>query len=238
MVQFIRKQCKIFKSPFTARYGQLVWLLCSLLWCSVSAAGQFYAIEVQPVKIYQRPGADSIVIHSLYKANHIQVLQLQSKWAKIKFRTAGKDIVGWVEKTKIFAEPQNAVVDPATEVTEIRPVVDFFIENQYAAKALNSDLHCVKTADQKSINGCVLDIDLEVKGPENSNLVEVSCKAEFELSFKGTQNKQVWQQKNIRTPLKKGKGAARIQLALMPVIEKSADAISVLSYQCRLEKIL
>jgi len=66
----------------------------------------------------------------------------------------------------------------------------------------------------------------------------VSCKAEFELSFKGTQNKQVWQQKNIRTPLKKGKGAARIQLALMPVIEKSADAISVLSYQCRLEKIL
>ena len=238
MAKFFIERYRAFNSLLSAKGLRLSWLLSSLLCCEFSLAAQYYSIEVQPVKIYQRPSSDGIIVHSLYKADHIQVLQLQSKWAKIKFRAAGEDIIGWVEKIKIFPQRQKAASAAASEVVKDRRVVDFFIENQYAAKAINSDLHCVKTADQKSINGCVLDIDLEVRGPATSNLVEVSCKAEFELSFIGANSKQVWQQKNIRTPLKKGQGAARMQLALLPMIEQSAESITVLSYQCRLEKIL
>ena len=84
----------------------------------------------------------------------------------------------------------------------------------------------------------MLDIDLEVKGPSSSALVEVSCKAEFELNFNDSLSRQLWEQKKIRTPLKQGKGAARLQLAVLPMLEQSVSSINVLSYQCRLEKIL
>ncbi|MCJ8337193.1 MAG: SH3 domain-containing protein [Pseudomonadales bacterium] len=238
MVQFIKIKCNMRSALLPLRKILYLWLFHGLLLNNIATASQLYAIEVQPVNIYQEPSVDAKVLHSLYKADHIQVLQLQGKWAEVKFRDTDQDIVGWVEKTKLaleLAEPSTAV---ASAVEENPQKVDFFVENQFFAKSVNSDLHCVKSTDKKSIKGCVLDIDLEVKGPSSSALVEVSCKAEFELNFSDSLSRQLWEQKNIRTPLKQGKGAARLQLAVLPMLEQSVSSINVLSYQCRLEKIL
>jgi hypothetical protein len=209
-------------------------------------AQEFFKIDIKPVSIHMQASYESKVLHSLYSAKFLKVMSLQGKWVKVEFTLDGKGVIGWVEKSNIQVqapvtraivhEPKNILVK-GTNNREASTKGGFFDQQAHKVKVIGNEMHCTYVSDKKLVTGCVLDIDVEVNGPKKAKLAEISCKAEFELKLLDGQTKSAWETKRVRTPLKNEIGAARLQLAILPLYEKVVQAINVQSYQCRLEKI-
>jgi|GEM_PF-2639501 len=206
-------------------------------------AATLYEIEVEKVKLYKGPSEKHSVVDSLYQASNIEILKQQGPWAQISFNNAGKVIVGWVLKNRLTVAntSQTAVKLTENSNTAVKDQKDsdaFFYENDYGAKVIGYDVDCVNLADTQYISGCVANFDLDVKGPVEGDSVTIMCKAEFEMGFESLKPKLIWEQKVIRTPLKKGVGAVRVQLAVIPLLEKQVINITMQSHQCRLESVI
>jgi len=220
-------------------------LLTALFWGSFNTAlaTQLYEIEVEKIIIYQGPSEKQPVIHALYEASDIELLKLKGAWAKVSFKYTDKIIVGWVKKNALLVKktPQ-AINQELSKKSNALPKTTgasaFFYENDFGAKVISYDLACVKFTNTHYISGCVANIDVDIKGPVEGNSVTIMCKAEFEMGFEKTKPKQVWEQKVIRTPIKEGIGAVRMQLAVIPLLEKQVTDITMQSHQCRLESVL
>ncbi len=204
-------------------------------------AAAVYKIDVQPVNIYLEPRTNSEIVHSLYQAENIKVLQLRGKWAQVQLKINTKTVLGWVDKLSLSTqlvqqELTNSVLNQY-QATQGKLSETKLATNNYGAKAVNSGLYCTKSNNKALVNGCVVDIDVEVIGPVEAGSARVSCQAEFEITLVTGELKQVWEQKKILTPMKKGEGAARIQIAILPLAINSVKLITLVSYQCRLEKL-
>jgi len=206
-------------------------------------AAKLYEIEVEKVNLYKGPSEKHSVIDSFYQASNIEILKQQGSWAQISFKNADKVVVGWVLKKQlsVTSNPQVAAKlseNSNTAVKDQRDSDAFFSENDFGAKVIGYDLDCINLADTQYISGCVANFDLDVKGPVEGDSVTIMCKAEFEMEFETLKPKLTWEQKLIRTPLKKGVGAARVHLAVIPLLEKQVINITMQSHQCRLESVL
>jgi len=220
----------------------LLTILCLLSANSIWAA-KLYEIEVDKVKLYKGPSEKRSVVDSFYQASNIEILKQQGSWAQISFKNADKVVVGWVLKNQLSVARSSQVAaklsdNSNTAVKEPKDSDAFFSENDFGAKVIGYDLDCVNVADTQYISGCVANFDLDVKGPVEGDSVTIMCKAEFEMGFETLKSKLTWEQKVIRTPLKKGIGAVRVHLAVIPLLEKQVINITMQSHQCRLESVL
>lgn len=223
----------------------IVSIIVNVLLLSLVQAEQKYKIEVSPVAVRNEPSKDAKVILSLYQANNVEILELAGKWAKVNIEKDANIVTGWVEKTDLKLPEKN--------YTQISQSPDYNVVHQddsqqlhsekllqkgYKAWAISSDLHCINEKKNATVTGCVIDVDLEATGPEDAQSIEVSCKAVFDMLLIDESKRSHWLKKTIRTPLKQGKGAARVQMTVLPVLDTQLKNVEVTSYECQLEKIL
>ncbi len=216
--------------------GVFACLLLNCLLVNDLQAQTLYKIEVETVAIHQQPSVESNVVHRLYFAENIQLLKIQNKWVKIRFQSQDGEIEGWITKTDLKIQHQTSddaaiygVIDSPEDV-----IPASWDLRKFKVKAISGDIYCNRSKDKKSISGCVVEIDLEIKATDKANAAQVSCDAQLEtLAVDGSKKLRV-EQKKIRTPLKKGMGAARMQLAVIPLKDKQVKAIKLSSYQCQL----
>ena len=213
----------------------------------IVSGAQLYEIAIEAAKIYKTPKVNAVIVHSLFAASDIVIIKQQGRWAQVSFSLEGKQIKGWIKRDRLQAVSKAdrgkalAITTEKIDKTrlkssEIRPHNVFSADNVYGVKVIDTDLTCVKVAKTAFISGCLMNIDLEISGPSTASSVAVMCKGEFELKIKD-RIKHLWQEKIIRTPLKEGVGAARVELAVIPLLEKNVTNISMQSHQCRLDRV-
>jgi len=198
-------------------------------------ADNLFKIDIKPVYIFSEADNKSEKIESLYQASDISIISLNDKWANISFLIGKDTVVGWVEK--IYLQSQDMVPElkdnSASDVMDI--TLDSTTQELNIVKSSKTKLQCVKNQEGNSITGCFVYIDLELKGAVDSEFANVSCSVKFEVST--TSTKIITQEKKVRTPLKEGTGAVRLQVAMIPLFEKEVSAINLLSYHCTVEKM-
>lgn len=198
-----------------------------------------YQIEVDKVAIYQQPSIDSKVIHSLYTVENIQLLQIHNKWAKIQFVSDGEEVEGWVAKAHLKLQQDQALEETViAQEKQVSSESETFDLTKFNAKAINGDIYCNRSKDKKKVNGCVINIGIEIKAARKASLAEVACQANIDTLSVDGEKKQRIENKVLRTPLKKGEGAAQMQLAVIPLANQLVQSIELKAYDCQLKALL
>jgi hypothetical protein len=210
-------------------------LLCYFFTVAHVNADDSFKIDIKPVAIYAQADNASELVKTLYQANNIEVISLNEKWAKVSLIVEQEKIIGWVEKIYLKSQESEVDTDNSAKLEVMDIALDDEIQELYIVKSSTSKLQCVETEQSNNINGCFVYIDLELKGAVDSRFADVSCAAKFEVSSIST--KIITQEKKVRTPLKEGVGAVRLQIAMMPLFEREVSSINLLSYTCRVEKM-
>lgn len=225
---------KIKSLPKNINYITIVLLYCVFA-MSHAIADDLFKIDIKPVVIYAQADSNSEHIKTLYQASDIEIISLDEKWAKVSILIEQEKIIGWVDKVFLKSQETKIGTQNSTKLEVMNIALDDEIQELYIVKSSKSKLQCVETEQSNNINGCFVYIDLELKGDVDSSFADVSCAVKFEVSSNST--KIITQHKKVRTPLKEGVGAVRLQIAMIPLFEREVSAINLLSYSCRVEKI-
>lgn len=239
--------CRSGSRLSTARMCCWFFLLADVYIGQVHAQS-LYEIAVEKIAIYEQPNTQSKVVNRLYQASDVQLLTVQSKWVEVRFQHQGRDIVGWIDKKhlsfkkSLLDSPQHSELNQSVKEQPINPsaegqqaTIDL---EKYSARAINADIYCSKILKTKQVSGCVVDVDVEIKGSLTASVARVVCEAGLVMQLADDSVKERRQRKAIRTPLKKGEGAARVQLAVIPLIDAQVHAVKLQSYQCQLQNLL
>lgn len=208
------------KREFMSYFLRSVFLIFVMV-CGVSTpslALDYYRVIDEPINVRTGPGTNNKMIAQVYKGENVLFIKQQGDWANIFFlHPDGRKVEGWIHSKFIKKE--------ADAVQSNSPVV---------AEAIGANLDCATNKNRKGISGCLLDIDLTVTGPFGKDSVSVRCESEMLMELSNGQVKPVQETGRIRTPLKSGAGAARMQLMVFPLIKGDyfIENLSVVDYRC------
>lgn len=202
---------------------------------SAAAAVQQYRISVDPVSLMLTPRSDASVVHQFYQANRVVILAFEGKWVKISFQEQGSDYIGWVEKTHLQPlKPSSSRQSTDSDLTKSQVANSAVV----SVKAINSDLHCMKSGSVQPTSGCVVDVDIEINAAKEMAAVLVSCEVDFDITYVDQEIEKRTIAKRIRTPLKNKVGAARLQIALLPLSDRKIKQIKKADHSCKVESVL
>ena len=181
-----------------------------------ASALDYYVVIDEPINVRAGAGTQYPMMAQVHKGEQVLLIKKEGDWANIFFiHPDGRKLEGWLHGK--FIQPleeklqQNAVVK--TEV-------------------LGAHLACQPNAENTGVGSCLLDIDLTLKGPQNIEATEVHCESEVLLNFSGNLTKPIQESGRIRTPLKNGVGAARMQIVIFPVSKDVIEEINIIDYRC------
>ncbi|MGB1239535.1 MAG: hypothetical protein ACPG4U_15050 [Pseudomonadales bacterium] len=194
---------------------------------------QRYLVEVPPAGLFAQPSENAAKVVTFYRASDIDILEIREKWAQVSFTHEGERVTGWLLKTRL--QLQQAPQIGATK--QQKNAQNQLKTSSASVKAINSDLHCIESAAVQ-LEGCVVDVDVEIKADQHARYAQVSCRVEFELIYSDLSRERREISKRLRTPLKAGVGAARVQLALLPLSDKKMNKINKIAHSCDLEDVL
>lgn len=183
-----------------------------------SRALDYYLVTAEPINVRSGPGTQNRMIAQVYKGEHVLFIKQEGDWANIFFlHPDGRKVEGWIHSKFIQKEAEAVQSDS--------PVV---------AEAISANLDCATNENKPGISSCLLDIDLTVTGPLDKDSADVRCESEMLMQLSDNQLKPVQETGRIRTPLKNGAGAARMQLMVFPLIKGDyhIENLSVVDYRC------
>ena len=188
----------------------------SLLFCMKAAALGYYIVIDEPINVRTGPGTQNPMIAQVKKNEQILFIKAEGDWANIFFlHPDGRKVEGWIHRD--FIAPDESVRQ------EESPVI---------AQAQSAHIQCQDDEQLEQISTCILDIDITVDGPAENEAAAILC--ESELIYTTTEGTAMPAQESgkIRTPLKAGSGAARMQLMIFPSIHQSVKSVTVVDYRC------
>jgi len=231
--------CKVKNAFKIAFFHHRIRNIFTFIICLIAAphliADHLFKIDIKPVYIFSEADSKSEKIKALYQADDIHVISLNDKWANVSFLIGTETVAGWVEKIYLQSQVNETELENDTTLDVMDIAIDNTAKELSIEKSSKSELQCVETKEGNNINGCFVYIDLELKGAADLHFADVSCAVKFEVSSSST--KIITQEKKVRTPLKEGMGAVRLQVAMIPLFEKEVSAINLLSYHCTVEKM-
>ena len=198
---------------FTILFG-----LC--LYSSHVSALDFYRVNDEPVNVRSGPDKKFPMLAQAKKGEQVLFIKQEGDWANIFIsHPDGRKLEGWIYA--IYIQPES--VDRQTDVPA-------------KAESIGAHLKCLPNAEKTGVSSCMLDIDFTVTGPLDEDAAEVRCESEVLLHLASGDVKPLQEAGRIRTPLKKGVGAARMQLIVFPLSTESVEKVTVVDYRCIAQK--
>ncbi|QLE97386.1 SH3 domain-containing protein [Neptunomonas phycophila] len=202
--------------------GDFMRLIIRLICASLLLAGscvhalEYYTVIDEPINVRTGPGTQNKAIAQAHKNEQVLLIKKEGDWANIFFvHPDGRKIEGWMHAD--FIKPDAAVRQENTPVT---------------AHASYAHMECQEDAEKEVIATCLLDIDISIAGPQDAEAVSVLCESEMLYNVKDGEALPVQESGNIRTPLKHGEGAARMQLVIFPSAKQPVSSVTVVDYRC------
>jgi len=189
---------------------------CLLLAVGYAQALEYYIVVDEPINVRIGPGTNHKMIAQVGKNEQVLLIKKEGDWANIFFmHLDGRKVEGWMHSD--FIRPDASVRQAAAPVT---------------AHATYAQMECKEDDEKQVIASCFMDIDISIVGPEEVDAVAVLCESEMLYSVKDGESLPVQESGKIRTPLKHGEGAARMQLVIFPSAKQPVDSVTVVDYRC------
>lgn len=197
-------------------------IICVLFSLSVSlvtmvAGAQEYVVTDEPINVRSGPGTNYAVKFQLHKNAIVEAMRIQNSWVDVRYRKEGGEQRGWMHVNFLSpAEPK--VVEPSVDVIALK-------------------LNCLPTGDsEQHVEGCLLDLDLAITAPDRFEAANVSCNSILTL-HSGSSREQIEEVGHIRTPIKNGQGAARMQLMIFPQRDYPVSEVTLNEYHCEIKAV-
>lgn len=196
---------------------RFVFMCLGLLMSSFHAlALDFYRVTGGVVNVRSGPEQTSPMLLQARTGEQVLFIKQQGDWANIFFiHPDGRQVEGWIYASYIQSESINRQEGAAIK-----------------AESIGAHLKCLPNAEKKGVSSCTLDIDFTVTGPLDVDAAIVRCESEVLLSLDNGDSKPLQEAGLIRTPLKKGAGAARMQLIVFPLTKEVIEKVTVVDYRC------
>ncbi|QEQ96367.1 SH3 domain-containing protein [Neptunomonas concharum] len=192
-----------------------VLLLIMMVASFQARALEFYKVIDEPINIRSGPGVSFERLAQAKKNEQVLLIKRQEDWANIFFiHPDGRKVEGWIHSD--FISPDG----------EVRQA-----DSKLKASAIGAQLNCLPNAENTGIGSCLLNIDLTVVGPLTTDTVAVACESEL-LMHVNNETHPLQESGRIRTPLKQGSGAARMQIIVLPPNQKSIEKMTLVDYRC------
>ncbi len=181
-----------------------------------ASALDYYVVIDEPINVRSGPGTQFPMQAQVHKNEQVLLIKKEGDWANIFFiHPDGRKLEGWLHGK--FIQPlEQKLQENSVLKTEV----------------LGAHLACQPNAENNGVGSCLLDIDLTVNGPTTIEAAEVHCESEVLISFNSGENNPIQESGRIRTPLKNGVGAARMQIVIFPVTTGVVERINVVDYRC------
>ncbi|WP_293267787.1 SH3 domain-containing protein [Neptunomonas sp.] len=201
---------------------KFIFMFLSLFLISSNASAlDYYRVTDEPINIRSGPGKTFPVLAQAKKDAQVLVIKKQGDWANIFFlHSNGSQIEGWMHNTFLQQESESRQEDIAMK-----------------AESIGAHLKCLPNAKKNGVSSCMLDIDFTVMGPLSESAAEVRCESEVLLHLSNGEAQPIQEAGRIRTPLKQGVGAARMQLMVFPLTKVMVEKVTVVDYRCIAQEI-
>lgn len=184
------------------------------------SALDFYRVNDEPVNVRSGPDKKFPMLAQAKKGEQVLFIKQEGDWANIfLLHPDGRQVEGWIYAVYIQPESVDRQADIAVK-----------------AESIGAHLKCLSNAEKTGVSSCMLDIDFTVTGPLNEDAAEVRCESEVLLHMGSGEVQPLQEAGRIRTPLKKGVGAARMQLIVFPLSKESVEKVTVVDYRCIAQK--
>lgn len=199
------------------------YLVCfsvfTLLNSPVGWANAWYRVIDEPVNVRVGPGVTHGRIDSVYKDQQVRQLTRQGRWAQVMIvPLQGDALTGWIHTDFLVPVEHSG----AGSVEPSQPLV---------ANVIGQHIQCLHAAGQNTLSHCLVTLDLTASGPLNHQAIRIDCRVA--LAMYGPSTEQISEKKGyIRTPLKHGKGAARMQLIVLPDPDLLIKQVIINGTQC------
>ncbi|SFG95067.1 SH3 domain-containing protein [Neptunomonas qingdaonensis] len=198
----------------------IVMFLGLLMSSSFVSALDFYRVNDEPINVRSGPGKKFPTLAQAKKGEQVLFIKQEGDWANIFFiHPDGRQVEGWIYA--IYIQPES---------------VDRQVDTVVKAESIGAHLKCLPNAEKTGVSSCMLDIDFTVTGPLNEDAAQVRCESEVLLHLANGDVQPLQEAGRIRTPLKKGVGAARMQLIVFPLSKESVEKVTVVDYRCIAQK--
>jgi hypothetical protein len=198
------------------RQFTIVLSFCLLFASFNASALDYYRVTDEPINVRVGPGTRFGMLAQAKKSEKVLFIKQEGDWVNISFsHPDGRQIEGWMHAA--YLKP---------DVEEKQKAVPL------QAKALGAHLECLPNTDNIGVGSCMLSIDLSVSGALDHDAAVIRCESEVLLYLEGGEVQSMQEVGRIRTPLKKGAGAARMQLMVFPVTTLTVDKMTVGDYRC------
>jgi uncharacterized protein YgiM (DUF1202 family) len=188
----------------------------SILFCARAFALEYYIVIDEPINVRTGPGTQNAMIAQVKKHEQILLIKTEGDWANIFFiHSDGRKVEGWIHRD--FIAPDESVRQENSRVT---------------AQAQSAHIQCQDDESVEQISTCLLDIDITVSGPENDEAAAVLCESELVYTTSEGVTIPAQESGKIRTPLKNGTGAARMQMMIFPSAQQSVKSVTVVDFRC------
>lgn len=193
------------------------FVLFSLFLISFNVSAlDYYRVTDEPINIRSGPGTTFPALLKAKKGEQVLFIKKQGDWANIFFlHSDGRQIEGWMHVAYLKQESESRQEDTVIK-----------------ADSIGAHLKCLPNAQKSGVSSCMLDIDFTVTGPISETAAEVRCESEVLLHLDGGDVQPLQEAGRIRTPLKKGLGAARMQLMVFPLTKVMVEKVTVVDYRC------
>ncbi|SIS59767.1 SH3 domain-containing protein [Neptunomonas antarctica] len=200
------------------RQYTIFFFLCLFFTSFNALALEYYRVTDEPINIRVGPGTNFKMLAQARKGEKVLFLKQDGDWVNISFlHPDGRKVQGWMHAA--YLKPEAGTEEKLENV----PVL---------AKALGAHLECLPNTNNVGVGSCMLNLDLSVSGPLDHDAAEIRCESELLLYLESGEVKPLQEVGRIRTPLKEGVGAARIQLMVFPVTTSTVEKVTVVDYHC------
>lgn len=198
----------------------IVMLLGLFMSSSSVSALDFYRVNDEHVNIRTGPDKKFPTLIQAKKDEQVLFIKQEGDWANIFFlEPDGRQVEGWIYAIYVQPESLGRQEDAAIK-----------------AESIGAHLKCLPNAEKTGVSSCMLDIDFTVTGPLNEDAAEVRCESDILLHLDSGDVQSLQEAGRIRTPLKKGVGAARMQLIVFPLSGESVEKVTMVDYRCIAQK--
>lgn len=196
---------------------KFIFVLFSLFLISFDVSAlDYYRVTDEPINVRSGPGTKFSVLLKAKKGEQVLLIKKQEDWANIFFlHSDGRQVEGWMHADYLQRESESR-----QENTTVK------------ADSIGAHLKCLPNAQKSGVSSCMLDIDFTVTGPRSETAAEIRCESEVLLHLKGGEVQPLQEAGRIRTPIKKGVGAARMQLMVFPLTKVTVEKVTVVDYRC------
>jgi len=204
----------------------LLLLFCSTSWAESSSPFEpLYQVNAAPVNVRRGPVVQHPVVFQLLKGSQVQLLSRDEPWVEISL-LADDSRKGWMHGRYLSRQKLESSVELPNQPTAAGAA-------QLAVVA--SQLHCVNLPDSQKLGGCLVYIDVALNGLANTDVGVVSCRADIALLAESGEEFEQRREKSLRTPLKEGSGAARLEMLVLAQPAGEVTSMKLLEHRCQLE---